>query len=143
VESLKANHLIARVQLRGRSSLSARMRRDRDVLIEEVRMAALRSGSIFIEDVLINVEPPLIPGNASLTDPVSELRRILTQDGADQSPSVADAMSLMTNLQKDLPPELRDVFGEDEERSRKIIEHFMSEGAAEVLARLEVAESET
>ncbi len=143
VESLKANHLIARIQLRGCSSLSARMRRDRDVLIEEVRMAALRSGSIFIEDVLINVEPPLTPVNASLADPVSELRQILTHDGADQSLSVADAMSLMTNLQKDLPPELRDVFGEDEERTRKIIEHFMSEGAAEVLARLEVAESDT
>lgn len=142
-DGVRAAHLIARIELKGRSPLSALLRRDRDVLIEEARAAALRCGSVFIEDVQVNVEPPPASQIVSLADPVSELRRLIRDEGADWSPSVADAMSLLTDLQKDLPPELRDIFGDDETQTHRRIEDFLSEGAAEVLARLEVDESGT
>lgn len=138
-DGLRASHLIARIQLVGRSALSARLRRDRDVLVEEARMAAMHCGSVFVEDVILDVDPP-VAVKASLADPVSELRKIISADDNDRSPSIAEAMSLLTNLQKDLPPELRDAFGENEQQSHQIVEHFMKEGAAEVLARLETTE---
>ena len=141
-DGLRADHLIARVELTGRSLLSARIHRDRDVLTEEVRAAARRSGSIFIEDVAVNVTTPAASNLTGLADPVSELRRIVGEEGADHSPAIEDAISLLADLQRDLPPELRDAFGDDDTETREAIKIAMREGAAEILARLEVAEGD-
>ena len=143
MDTMRAQNLIARIEMTGRSPLSARLRRDRDVLIEEARAAAMRCGSVFIEDVKINVDPPSTSQHRSLMDPVSELRRILHEESIDQSPSILKAKSLLSDLQKDLPLELRSTFGDDEAHISERIEAFLSEGATEVLARLEVAENDT
>ena len=138
--NIQATSLIARLQLSGSSSLSARLLRDRDVLAEEVRMAAQRTASVFIEDIKINVEPQRSAETRSLADPVSILRQMLAQEEVDQSTAMTDALALATQLQNDLPPAIRDILGDDQAQMRKIIERLMNAGAEEVLARLEAEE---
>lgn len=145
--TVRAEHLIARVTLKGVSVLASRLRRDRDVLLEEVRNAARRVGSVLVEDAVVEVtpEPPKTDYAAIAADPIEELRRIVAESAGQRSPAMApvlaEALELVAQLQQALPPEIRDALGATDDELLASVELAAQEGAAEVLARLEVVGS--
>jgi hypothetical protein len=138
-----ADNLIVRLELFGTTPLAGRLRRDFDVLLEEARSAAKRAGSTFVEAVSLNVTTPSLETKSSAVDPVSELRRLMVDDGNNRSGVGQEIGDLLRQLQKQLPPELRDRFGKDDAETNSLIDEYCRQGAEDVLARLESVERRT
>lgn len=128
--------LVVRLGFSGETSLAWRMRRDADLLMAEAEQRAGQIGALWVEKLEIHAVP-LKSTSQSATDPLHELRALI--DTAILGSEAYDtALSAMTeNLQSQLPPELRDLFGTDEEQSRQRRIALAREGAQDVLARLQ------
>lgn len=130
--------LIVRLALEGASILALRLRRDRDVLLEETRAAARRAGSVFLEKLEIAAEAPSIETKSAALDPVRELRKLIDDGGpVDHAALRAEADAMRREVQLYLPPELRDRFGADDEAAATFTIDAMNDGVKEVLAHLE------
>lgn len=136
-DATRSDQLIARVELHGHTELASRLRRDADVLLEEIREAGRRSGQVLIEQVVTDVAPPQLERKSALSDPVSELRSLMHGEGLDRTTAHDGTLALLQELQKRLPPELRDHFGADETDAERLIAGYLNEGAEDVLARLD------
>lgn len=134
IDSRQTPHVIARVTLNGTTPLAGRLRRDADVILSELREAARRSGSIFIEQCDQNCRVAPAKTEAASVDPVSELSRLMAGQGIPLDRITADTKALLTDMQTKLPPELRDAF---EDPDGKLLEEYLSQGADEIRARLE------
>ena len=134
------DHVIARVRLSGMTRLAARLRRDADVLIEELREAGRRSGSMFIESVVNEAVVKVAESKSTVTDPITELRSLIRGEGLDRPMVAARTKELLEDLQRKLPPKLRDRFEVGLEQHDGLIEDYLREGAEDVVARLAVAE---
>ncbi len=136
-DALRADNLVARLEVRGTTTLASRLRRDRDVLIEEARQSAEAIGKTFIESVAIDVGASSARGVPSGYDPITELRMLIGTGARSTDAVRASAFELLTDLQRQLPPDIRDSFGESDEDLRQTVEQFLKVGGEEVLARLE------
>lgn len=136
-DALHADYLVARLEMRGKSALASRLRRDRDVLIEEARQSAAGIGKVFIESVVIDVCAPSAETVPTGYDPITELRTFIEASARSTDAVCASAFEILTDLQRQLPPDLRDSFGESDEELRRSVERFLEVGGEEVLARLE------
>lgn len=136
-DALHADYLVARLEVRGATTLASRLRRDRDVLIEEARQSAAAIGKTFIESVAIDVGALSAQGVPSGYDPITELRTLIGAGAPSTDAVRASAFELLTELQGQLPPYLRDSFGQSDEDLRQTVERFLEVGGEEVLARLE------
>lgn len=134
IDSIQTPHVIARVTLNGITPLAGRLRRDADVILSELREAARRSGSIFIEQCDQNCRVAPAKTEAASVDPVSELSKLMAGQGIPLDRITADTKALLTDMQTKLPPELRDAF---EDPDGKLLEEYLSQGADEIRARLE------
>ena len=134
INSVQTPHVIARVTLSGITPLAGRLRRDADVILSELREAARRNGSIFIEQCEQNCRVAPAQTKATSIDPVSELSRLMSGQGISLDRITADTKALLTDLQTKLPPELRDAF---EDLDGKLLEEYLNQGADEIRARLE------
>lgn len=134
IDSIQTSHVIARVTLNGITPLAGRLRRDADVILSELREAARRNGSIFIEQCEQNCRFALAQTKTTSIDPVSELSRLMSGQGISLDRITADTKALLTDLQTKLPPELRDAF---EDPDGKLLEEYLSQGTDEIRARLE------
>jgi len=134
IDRIQTPHVIARVTLNGITPLASRLRRDEDVILSELRQAAQRAGSIFIERCEQNCQVVPAKAGAANTDPVSELSRLMTGQGIPLDRIKANTKALLMDLQTKLPPELRDAF---EDPNGNLLKEYLSQGADEVLARLE------
>ena len=130
------DHVIARVRLSGVTRLAARLRRDADVLIEELREAGRRSGSMFIESVVNEAMSESVESKSAVTDPIMELRSLMRGEGLDRSTVAARTKKLLEDLQRKLPPTLRDRFEVGPEQHEGLIEDYLREGAEDVVAQL-------
>lgn len=139
-DKICTKHLIARVTLQGATPLSSWLRRDGDIVLEEVREAGRRSGAVLIESIVNDTSLPGTAASATPGDPIGELRRLMQSDDWDRSGVVAQTQSLLGDLIGKLPPELRDRFDGDAVDTDGLIERYLSEGAEDVLARLEASE---
>ena len=132
----QAEHLVIRVRFTGMTPLAARLRRDADVLIEDARAAAKRAGSVLIEKIDIGASPPSLETKSVSSDPISELRRLIEERNENEALLKISAYSLAEEVQRFLPPEVRDRFGESEDEVRGLVDQLLKEGAEDVLARL-------
>ena len=142
-EIVNTDAIIARIELHGQTILAAKIRRDNDVALEEFRHAGQRAGSIFVESISNNVSELALETKSASSDPVHELRTLMQSDGQ-SSPVINDQLrSILAALQSKLPPELREQFGSDEKSIDFLLEGYLSDGQEDVLARLQVSESES
>jgi DNA repair exonuclease SbcCD nuclease subunit len=140
-EKVLAKHLITRLELQGASSLASRMRRDFDVLDEEARSVAQRCGSVFIEQINVTAGAIPVETKSAIADPVGELRQLIAEGGvSDQADIEAQTLALCRDVQKNLPPELRDILGADDDAMVTLVKQCLEQGAEDVLAHLDGAE---
>lgn len=136
-QKIDTDAIIVRVRLHGNTMLAAKLRRDGDVVLEELRIAGQRAGAIFVESVISDVEDLTLETKSSTSDPVHELRNLM-QLNDQHSRIVRDQLKIvLTALQQKMPPELRDKFGADDKAVNILLEGYTSEGGKDVLARLQ------
>ena len=141
-KNISTDAIIARIELHGQSILAAKIRRDNDVAVEEFRHAGQRAGSVFVESIANNVNELALETKSVSSDPVHELRALMQSDGQNSQLINDQLRSMLAALQSKLPPELRDQFGLEEKTTNTLIEGYLSDGQEDVLARLQVSESE-
>ena len=139
---LHADYLVARLEVHGTTALASRLRRDRDVLIEEARQSAEAIGKTFVESISIDVDALNSQGVPSDYDPITELRTLIGAGARSTDAVRASAFELLSDLQGQLPPALRDSFGQSDEDLRQTVEQFLKVGGEEVLARLEAEQTD-
>ncbi len=142
-KSVSTDAIIIRIELFGQTILAAKIRRDYDVALEEFRHAGQRAGSVFVESITNSVGELVLETKTAVDNPVHELRALMLSDGQN-SPVINDQLrSILAALQSKLPPELRDQFGSDEKSIGILLEGYLSDGQEDVLARMQISESES
>lgn len=134
--SSNAPHLVARLALSGETPLAWRMRRDAELLLAEAEERAAQLGNIWIEKLDIACIPPVTP-QASVADPLHELRSLIENDILGSDAYETALASVADTLQAQLPTDLRDLFGTDEAETRARRMELARQGADDVLARLQ------
>lgn len=137
---VRSEHLVARLSLRGTTSLAWRMRRDTDLLKAEADERAAGIGRTWIEKLEIGCQAPgcSVPQPG---DPLAELRDLVANEIAGDAGHQAALVEIAEELRGQLPAECRNMFGEDEASFRAVLTELGREGAEEVLARLRPAET--
>lgn len=138
-----SDHLIARIEIAGTTPLVSRLRRDDDLLLEEARQAAASLPRTAIEKVSVDASPPVVPGGASDYDPVEELRGLIEGEVLASEEFRSEVRNIVGDLQRQLPPELRDVLSDGEDANSEMVARIVREGGEHVLARLGDTEDES
>ncbi|MFG1421799.1 metallophosphoesterase family protein [Roseixanthobacter liquoris] len=133
---VRAEHLVARVQVTGATPLAWRMRRDLDLLKTEADARAAHMGACWIEKLEVACAAPAL-GTASPADPLRELHRLIADEIVRSDAFQADLVAIAEELRLQLPPECRDAFGADEAAVQALLARLAHEGAEDVLARLQ------
>ena len=106
-----SDHSVLRLELTGETPLAWRLRRDHDLLLEQVSNLDRAKGSVWIDKIVHRLAPP--SQGTQGEDPRRELGALmdaLIEDGSFMTRAARDAEDLIG----DLPPELRSAFGETE-----------------------------
>ncbi|MEM9670698.1 MAG: DNA repair exonuclease [Pseudomonadota bacterium] len=135
-----SDHLIARIDVIGQTHLAARLRRDADVLLEGARQAAVAVGRTSVEKLSVDVRPPVATVPMTGHDPLTELRTLMTSDVLTSDVHRAAARAAIEELQRQLPPELRSVFGDSDTELDRTIARLIRQGGEDVLARFDASE---
>ena len=138
-----SDHLIARIEIAGKTPLVSRLRRDDDLLLEEARQAAAALPRTAIEKVSVGASPVATGGDASGYDPVEELRALIEREVLASEAFRAEARNIVDDLQRQLPPELREVLSDGEDATAERIARIVTEGGEYVLARLDGTDDKT
>lgn len=138
-----SDHLIARIEIAGTTSLVSRLRRDDDLLLDEARQAAASLPRTAIEKVFVDALPPVVPRDASDYDPVEELRGLIEGEVLASEAFRSEVRNIVGDLQRQLPPELRDVLSDGEDANAEMVARIVKEGGEHVLARLDDTEDES
>lgn len=131
-----APELVARIGFSGETSLAWRMRRDADLLMTEAEERASQIGATWIEKLEISCTPPTV-NRASATDPLHEIRALIDTEILNSGAYEAALAQLADTLQVQLPTDLRDLFGADENETQKRRRELARQGSEDVLARLQ------
>ena len=133
-----AEHLIVRLSVTGKTSLAWRIRRDSDLLKTEADEHATVIGSCWVEKLEVDCRTA---DTASETggDPVAELRHLIMSDVAQSESYSQEANRIAQELIRQLPQELRDFLGSNENSFQETLEALAAEGAEDVLASLHAA----
>jgi DNA repair exonuclease SbcCD nuclease subunit len=134
-ETVASEHLVARLQLMGRTPLAWPIRGDRDLLWNEAVNQASGVGKTWIEKIDIACQAPEASSAAEL-DPVAELQRLIAQDVMPSAAYQAEIAAVAKDLRAQLPPECRHLLGSDEAGFTEALNRLVSEGAEDELARL-------
>lgn len=129
------DHLVLRPVLQGGTPLSWRLRRDLDRLGEEARAMAAVSG-VWIDKIELHTSDPRAGAGAAGAHLPAELVTTLLTELPQDAALMAALQGAARDLLKDLPPELRDIFGADEEEFSETCREMLAEGTPMVLAGL-------
>lgn len=135
-DATRAPHLVARLQLSGRTPLAWKLRRDRDLLLAEAEQRAEGLGHAWIEKIEIATEAPVETASALTADPVSELGELMRLDILPAVATVQDIRQLVDDLRNELPAEIRGFAGDDDAGLEAFVGRLLAEGSADILARL-------
>ncbi len=139
----RSPHLVGRLRLTGTTSLSWKLRRDRDLLLAETEQRAEGLGKTWIEKIEIATTAPVnTPTGGATADPVLELGDLMRGDIIHQHGVREAVRDLVKELRDDLPPEARGFSGDDEAAFEALIDQLLTEGSEDMLARLKPEASE-
>ncbi|OCW57812.1 metallophosphoesterase family protein [Hoeflea olei] len=142
-EAAGSPELVVRLTVSGATPLAWRMRRDADLLRAEAESRAAQIGHVWIEKLEIDCTPERETGLPA-TDPLHELRALMETAVLASDSYEAALAAVAGNLQAQLPPDLRDLFGADEAATRARLAALARDGVDDVLSRLQAtAGSET
>ncbi|MBY5406143.1 exonuclease SbcCD subunit D [Rhizobium leguminosarum] len=129
-----AEHLVARVELKGSSEFAWLIRRDADLLRTELETRGSDIGNVWIEKL---VTSPVAPRREEArSGALEELASIVDTEIRGSTSYLDEVRSIADEMRTQLPPELRDMFGKDEESFETLLSQFAKDGASQVLARL-------
>lgn len=134
--AIDVEHLIVRVELRGRSTLAPRLARDRDLVALLLQETADGLGGTWIEKVTSEVRMPGAGGGDAddALGPVLHRLGALIDDELFASPELRRQVDQdVAEFLKKLPKELRHMLGEDETAR---VDALLREGSAELLLRI-------
>jgi DNA repair exonuclease SbcCD nuclease subunit len=134
-ETVASEHLVARLQLMGRTPLAWRIRGDRDLLWNEAVNHASGVGKTWIEKIEIACQVPGA-GSATERDPVAELQRLIAEDVVPSAAYQTEVAAVAKDLRAQLPAECRHLLGTDEAGLIEVLNRLVAEGAEDVLGRL-------
>jgi DNA repair protein SbcD/Mre11 len=129
-----SDHLVLRLVLTGSTLLAWRMRRDIDRLTEEAASYAKAHG-LWIDKIKIEAraEDAKLPGSGSLP---ADLVQLVLHDLAADPALAAALLAAAQSFQQDLPPDLRDLLGDDPATLAAHCHALLAEGAPAILSRL-------
>lgn len=133
------DHLVLRPHLTGQTPLAFRLARDLDQLRQEAVACAEVMPGLWIDKVENRTSTPR--AGAADTRLPNDLVAIVTADLPDDPALMAALTEMATHLLQDLPPELRDLLGDDEAALRMNCASLLAEGTASLLSRLTLAEN--
>jgi len=132
----EADHLIARVLLTGKTTLTWRLRRDSDLLLNEIEARLDTEEHRWLDKLIINCELPTDKALNSDSGPQAELANLINEQIAQSSELLNDAKQTIDALFKSLPSELRSSFGENEDQLNETIKRLALQGSRQVAANL-------
>ncbi|WP_428547550.1 metallophosphoesterase family protein [Profundibacter sp.] len=137
--SQAAGNSILRVDLTGQTPLAWRVRRDMDLLSEQIREAAQFIGTVWIEKVECHLRQP--EASEAREDPRFELQALM-QTLMQEESVTARAVEMAEWLVGELPPEIRPGFGADRDALAASVTTFLTEGCEDVVAMMMGEETE-
>ncbi len=129
-------HLVLRPHLTGETPLAFRIARDLDQLLQEATASAEGQSGLWID----KVENRTTATGALETRLPADLVAIVTADLPSDPALMAALTDLARDLVQDLPPDLRNLLGDDEEALRAHCAALLAEGTAQLLPRLTMGE---
>jgi hypothetical protein len=134
----KASNLICRITLVGHSPLYWHLRRDFDLFEAEIKEIMQKFEGLFLDDLKIEMEAFATATNG--TDPTIELEGYMKEVMMNDA-FCAKINSFFDKAMRQMPQELRNDYGIDQEGRQNIIQHLLSEGIANVIASLKGSHS--
>ncbi|MCG8273844.1 DNA repair exonuclease [Aquamicrobium sp. NLF2-7] len=142
-DGTRSPHLVGRLRLTGATPLSWQLRRDHDLLLAETEQRAEGLGKTWIEKIEIATTAPTgTPVGGASADPVLELGELIRSDIIHQHGVREAVRDLVKDLRDDLPPDARGFSGDDEAAFEALVDHLLTEGSEDMLARLKPEASE-
>jgi len=140
-DSCVADHLVARVVLTGRTSLAYKIRRDEDLLLQDVTSRLEDDGHRWLDKIIIRCELPLSE-QSSDTNPHQELYDLMIKEIKNSAAFTNSAVQAVKELSSLLPAELRDKFEKDEAAVLETIESLAIQGSSRVSAYLQASNAD-
>jgi exonuclease SbcD len=134
-----SRHSVLRLELSGKTPLAWRLRRDSDLLLEQVSNRARGKGSVWIDKIVHSQVPP--SQSVKGDDPRSELGALMKGLMEDE-PFVSRALGAADDVIGDLPPDLRSAFGETEGEQVEQVRQILREGIDDIMARMVAGDAE-
>lgn len=126
------DHLVIRPVLRGATPLAWRLSRDHDRMVEEARAFAAAAG-IWIDKLELRLDAADAGAAAGLP---GELAGMILNDLPHDPALEAALVSAARDLLRDLPPDARDILGQDEGDLPVRCQELLMQGVPPILARL-------
>ncbi|MDU8946745.1 metallophosphoesterase family protein [Ovoidimarina sediminis] len=134
-----SDHSVLRLELVGETPLAWRLRRDQDLLLEQVANLARAQGSVWIDKIVHRLSAPSQAAKGE--DPRRELAALMS-GLLDDDAFMERAAREVGDIIGDLPAELRNVFGETEAEEADQVRALLREGAEDITARVMSGEAE-
>lgn len=135
-DAARTPHLVARLQLTGRTPIAWKLRRDSDLLMAEIEHRAEGLGGAWIEKIEIATGAPAASGPVVLADPVAELGALMQRAILPAAATRDDVLQLVEDLRNELPAEVRGFAGDDEAGLSDFVDRLLTEGSEDIIARL-------
>lgn len=128
-----SDHTVMRLELIGSSPIAWRLRRDHDLLLEQVSNLARAQGAVWLDKIVNQLTPPTAPLTGD--DPRRELSTLM-ETLTDNADFLLRAEQNAEELIADLPPELRQAFGDSEAAQADVVQELLREGIKDITARM-------
>jgi DNA repair exonuclease SbcCD nuclease subunit len=128
-----SEHNVLRIVLEGKTPLAWQVRRDHDLLVEQIREAAQSIGSVWIEKIENYLT---LPETEKGTANAQQELRLIMQGLSDEASFSELVLHSADKFVGDLPPEVRHEFGDTETERFEIVMALLSEGVEDISARM-------
>ncbi len=133
VDRLSSKHNVFRISLEGRTPLAWQIRRDYDLLLEQVSEAVKPIGSVWIEKIENCLAHPETEQN---TANAQQELHLLMQSFSEETSSSERVLQVVDEFVGNLPPDVRREFGDTETERLDIVKALLRESVEDISARM-------